>query len=202
MSVIDSKKEGVRNCCSAVTRSYLENFSFLQKFLARYFTEQQDIEDVVQETYLRAYGAEQDKYIEHPRAFLFQIAKNLAVTELKKKSRQITDYIEGLSLPIVIEAGDSVESEVEAKQNIGIYCEAVAALPEQCRRVYLLRKVHGLSHKEISERMQLTISSVEKHLLKATLKCRAYVRERELGKSHNEAAKLVRAVTLKKKDGR
>ena len=184
---------------TSISTSFMENFDFLKRFLARYFSEQQDIEDVVQETYLRAYGAEQKKVIEHPKAFLFQIAKNLALTELKKKSRQITDYIEDYDLPLIIEPDDPVTSEVEALQNIGLYCEAVAALPEQCRRVFLLRKVHGLSHKEISERMLLTISAVEKYLLKGVLKCRAYVREREMGKTPEKATQSVRAVTIARK---
>ena len=184
---------------ASVTVSFLENFTFLQKYLARYFTEHQDIEDVVQETYLRAYSAERHKVIEHPRAFLFRVARNLALTALKRKSRQITDYIEDFELPLAIGSADTVESEVEARQNIGIYCEAVTALPEQCRRVFLLRKVHGLSHKEIAERMNLTNSSVEKHILKGVLKCRAYVRERELGKTPEEASLAIQTVTLKRR---
>ena len=184
---------------ASVTVSFLENFTFLQKYLTRYFTEHQDIEDVVQETYLRAYSAERHNVIEHPRAFLFRVARNLALTALKKKSRQITDYIEDFELPLATGLADTVESEVEARQNIGIYCEAVTALPEQCRRVFLLRKVHGLSHREIAERMNLTKSSVEKHLLKGTLKCRAYIRERELGKTPEEASLAIQTVTLKRR---
>ena len=181
-----------------MTVSFLENFTFLQKYLTRYFTEHQDIEDVVQETYLRAYSAERRNVIEHPKAFLFRVARNLALTELKKKSRQINDYIEDFELPLATGLADTVESEVEARQNIGIYCEAVTALPEQCRRVFLLRKVHGLSHREIAERMNLTNSSVEKHLLKGALKCRAYIRERELGKTPEEASLAIQTVTLKR----
>lgn len=184
---------------ASVTVSFLENFTFLQKYLTRYFTEHQDIEDVVQETYLRAYSAERHKVIDHPRAFLFRVARNLALTALKKKSRQITDYIEDFELPLAAGLADTVESEVEARQNIGIYCEAVTALPEQCRRVFLLRKVHGLSHREIAERMNLTNSSVEKHILNGALKCRAYIRERELGKTPDEASLAIQTVTLKRR---
>ncbi len=183
---------------ASVTVSFLENATFLRKFLARYFTERQDIEDVVQETYLRAYNAERQKVINHPKAFLFRIARNIAITTLNKKSRQITHYIEDYELPIIIESENTTESEAEARQHIGIYCEAVTALPDQCRRVFLLRKVHGLSHKEIAKRMNLTLSSIEKHLLKGVLKCRAYIREREHGKTHEEASVAIQSVTLKR----
>jgi RNA polymerase sigma-70 factor (ECF subfamily) len=163
---------------SAITAAFLEHVTFLKKFLTRFLREQQDIDDVVQETYLRAYSAEQSKSIEQPKAFLFRIARNLALTELTRKSRQITDYLADFDESLVM-GSDTLEEEIEAREHLGLYCEAVAALPEQCRRVYLLRKVHGLSHKEIAKRMGLTVSSVEKHLLKGILKCRAYVRERE-----------------------
>jgi RNA polymerase sigma factor (sigma-70 family) len=166
---------------SLVTATFLEHQSFLKKFLSRYLHNRQDIEDVVQETYLRAYQAELNKDIEQPKAFLFRIARNIALTSLTKKSNQITDYIADLDDSLVIDNGTTVENEVEARQNLGIYCEAVAALPEQCRRVFLLRKIHGLSHKEIAERMELSVSSVEKHLLKGVIRCRKFVREYEEG---------------------
>ena len=164
---------------ASISTAFIQNSPLLKRFLTRFLSEQRDIDDVVQETYLRAYTAVRDKRIDYPKAFLFRIARNIALTELTKKSRQITDYIEDFDLPIVIDNSTSVEDEVEARQQLGIYCEAVAALPEQCRRVYLLRKVHGLSHKEIAERMSLTVSSVEKHLIKGVLKCKAYMQERE-----------------------
>jgi RNA polymerase sigma-70 factor (ECF subfamily) len=164
---------------SAVSAAFVANFDFLKRFLARFFSDRQDIEDVAQEAYLRAYVAEQKKEIEQPKAFLFRIARNLALTQLTRKSRQITDYIEDSADSIVIEGGATVDSEVEAQQSFGLYCEAVAALPEKCRQVFLLRKVHGLPHKEIAERMSMSVSSVEKYLRRGLLETRAYVRERE-----------------------
>ncbi len=80
---------------------------------------------------------------------------------------------------MVIECAASADSEAEAQQTFGLYCEAVAALPEKCRQVFLLRKVHGLAHKEIAERMSLSVSSVEKYLLRGILECKAFVQERE-----------------------
>jgi RNA polymerase sigma-70 factor (ECF subfamily) len=179
MNRIGKSKQTKDGELSSVSAAFLEHNSFLKKFLARFFPEQHDIEDVAQEAYLRAYVAEQSKEIEQPKAYLFRAAKNIALTKLTKKSRQITDYIVDLSDSVVIGSEATTEDEVEAEQTLGIYCEAVAALPEKCRQVYLLRKVHGLSHREIAERMELSISSVEKYLLKGVLACRSYVQKRE-----------------------
>ena len=175
--------EDVRNAeprsLSAVSVAFVANIDFLKRFLARFLSDRQDIEDVTQEAYLRAYVAEQKKDIEQPKAFLFRIARNLALTQLTRKSRQITDYIEDSGDSTVIESGATVDGEVEAQQSFGLYCEAVAALPEKCRQVFLLRKVHGLPHKEIAERMSMSVSSVEKYLRRGVLETQAFICDRE-----------------------
>jgi len=68
---------------------------------------------------------------------------------------------------------------LEAQQSLGLYCEAVAALPERCRRVYLLRRVHGLRQQEIATSLGISLRMVEKHLQKGTLECRAFIRARQ-----------------------
>ena len=179
MTIQDTSDNSVETGMSVVSKAFLENSTLLKKFLTRFLSVQQDIEDVVQEAYLRAYQAEKNKDIEQPKAFLFRIAKNLALTKLTRKSRQITDYIEESDPSVVIQSEFTVENEVEALQTLGIYCEAIASLPVKCRRVYLMRKVHGLAHKEIAERLDLTVSSTEKYLRKGVLHCRAFMRERQ-----------------------
>lgn len=164
---------------SAVTAAFLECNVYLKKFLSGFLRVQQDIEDVAQEAYLRAYVAEQRESIEQPAPFLFRVAKNLALTRLSRKSRQITDYIEEAGASVVEETAAAADEELQAQEWLGLYCEAIAMLPEKCRQVFLLRKVHGLSHKEIGERMNLSISSVEKYLRQGILDCEAFVRKRE-----------------------
>jgi len=162
---------------SAVTRSFIENSAFMKAFLRRFLRRSQDIEDVVQEAYLKAYCVEQEKAIEHPKSLLFTIAKNLAINELNKKSNQITEYIEECKAAMVPESVATLENELEAEQSLGVYCDAVAALPEVCRRVFLLRRVHGLKQKEIAETLGISLRTVEIHLQKGVMKCRAYIKE-------------------------
>ena len=82
---------------------------------------------------------------------------------------------------IIIVQTFTLEDDLQAQQHLGLYCEAIASLPEQCRRTCLLRKAHGLKHKEIAERMNLAVSTVEKHLHRGALACQAYILEREEG---------------------
>ena len=172
---------------SGISSVFVEHSDFLKKFISRFLHRQQDIEDVVQEAYLKAYGAEQNRgKIEQPKAFLFTIAKNLALNELTRKSRKMTEYIEESQAFIPTADEGTVENEIEASQSLGLYCEAVADLPVKCRRVYLLRKVHGLSHKDICERLNISRSMVEKHLRIGTLSCRDYMLKRGGGDLPND----------------
>jgi len=164
---------------SGISEAFVENDSFLKKFLARFLSSPQDIEDVVQEAYLRAYVAEQKKDIDQPKAFLFRVAKNVALTKLTKKSRQITDYLEESAASAVLDHESAADKEVEARQSFGLYCEAVASLSDKAREVFLLRKVHGFSHREIAERMTLSVSSVEKYLRHGILTCKDHVKRGE-----------------------
>jgi len=157
---------------------FLQQQLSLKNFIARFFSRPQDIEDITQEAYLRAFDAERaGEHVRSPKAFLFRIAKNVALNELARKSRLLTIYIEDSVSQDVVGEDSSAEDLAMGHEKLTIFCRAVAALPVQCRRAFLLRKVHGLSHKEISERLDISVSTVEKHVASGLLRCSAYLRE-------------------------
>jgi RNA polymerase sigma-70 factor (ECF subfamily) len=161
-----------------VHEAYLRHELSLKRFIRRFMRASPDVEDIAQETFLRAYTVERGRSIEQPKSLLFRIAKHVALSRLTRKSTQITEYIEDLDDSTVITAGHSAEEELSAQQILGLHCDAVAQLAPKCREAYLLRKVHGLSHKEIAARMGIAVSTVEKHLIKGLEECDRYVRER------------------------
>ena len=163
---------------SAIQEAFTRHQGALKRFISRFLPNSYDIEDVSQETFLRAYTTEKTREIEQPKSFLFRIAKHIALTQLTQKSRQITDYLEDFDDSEVLLIEDTVEDELLARETLGIHCEAVAGLPPQCRRVYLMRKVYGMSHKEIAGQLGIAVSTVEKHLIKGVKLCDRYVREK------------------------
>jgi|TARA_B100000315_G_scaffold249994_1_gene282059 RNA polymerase sigma-70 factor (ECF subfamily) len=160
---------------SSVSAAFIEHESFLKRFLKRFLSRPQDIEDVVQDTYLKARCAEKNQIINSPKAFLFRIARNEALKELRKKSRRITDYIEELDSQEVICGEASVEDQVIVKQKLGMFCESVLEMTPRCRRVFLMCKVYGLSYKEIASQLGISVSGVEKHVARGMVICNAYV---------------------------
>ena len=172
-----------------VLQAFQKHQGALRRFISRFVQRTQDIDDVAQEAFMRAFRAEKGKPIEQPKSFLFRIAHNVAITELTKKSHQIIDYIADIDESAVVWLDDSVEEQVIAKELIGIHCEAVAQLPPQCRRVFLMRKVHGMSHKDISVELGIAISTVEKHMSKAVRASANYIEQRTSEGSDTEGQK-------------
>ena len=151
-----------------------------------------DIEDIAQEAFLRAYRVERGRPIEQPKSFLFRIAKHIALSQLKRKARQITEYLDESDHLATMTEGISPYDETSANQILGLHTEAVAELSPQRRHVYLLRKVHGFSHKEIASHLGIAVSTVEKLLMAAVAQCEQYVRQRTDLQSRREVPVRVR----------
>ena len=169
---------GTGNNSSKILKAFEEHQAALRRYISRMVRRKHDIDDVAQETFLRAFRAERerDDAIEKPKSFLFKIAHNIAITDLTRKSSQIMDYLAEVDDVAIPDSSTSVEDEVSAYQVVGVHCEAVAQLPAQCRRVYLMRKVHGMSHREIADRLGISPRTVEKHISKGSRDCWRYVR--------------------------
>lgn len=160
----------------------------LRRFLGRFCARTEDIEDLAQEAFLRAFDAELEVEIRSPKAYLFRVARNMALRELGKKSRQLTDYLEEATDSETLASEGSAEQELIAQQKLQQCCSAIADLPEQCRRVFLLRKIHAYSHKDIAAELGISTRTVEKHISKGVDRFTSYMAEQE---SHASAENTV-----------
>lgn len=150
----------------------------LRRFLARLLPRKHDIDDVAQEAYLRAFQAEKQTTVHSPRAFLFRIARNIALNELNRKSRVMTDYIEDSLARDVLDDTGGPDEHAAQQQRLALFCEAVATLPVQCRRTFLLMKVYGHSQKEVARELGIAVSTVEKHVASGLLRCSQYIEDK------------------------
>lgn len=163
---------------SRILKAFLENERAIRRFLTRFSSSAHDIEDFTQETFLRGFAAEMRRDIQSPKAFLFQIARNTALEDIRKKKRKLTLQLEdsGGTDILIDESQPSADEWLDGRRKLAMFTRAVAELPPQCRRAFLLRHVDGLQYKQIANRMSITVSSVEKHVALGLLKCSAYLR--------------------------
>ena len=163
----------------------LEVFVALRRKLARAVSRivpPPEIEDIVQETYVRVCQFEQVGNIRHPRSFMYRTARNLALDHIKRSESRATvglpgddeEHAESDTPQTTLDVYD----QLAAKQEFEIFCEAVQQLPLQCRRVFVLRKVYGYSQKEIAQALSLAESTVEKHIAYGIKRCSSFIAER------------------------
>jgi RNA polymerase sigma factor (sigma-70 family) len=149
----------------------------LNRYLRKFTSGAEDIEDLVQETYLRVYALPDYRAVDSPKALLFRIAHNLAVERARRQKTQATDSMADFELLNVSTTEAPADQQIDARRRFESFCAAVDLLPPVCRRVFVLRKVYRLSHTEITAVLGVSQSTIEKHVAKGLIRCRDYLRE-------------------------
>lgn len=139
-----------------------------------------EIEDIVQETYVRICEISNEEPIHSPRSFMYRIVKNLALDHVKRAESRLAvsldDDQDAEIQDLIEQAGeDSTFNTVASKEEFELFCEAVRQLPIQCRRVFVMKKVYGYSQKEIAADLNISESTVEKHIAFGIKRCFHYM---------------------------
>ncbi len=141
-----------------------------------------EIEDIIQETYVRACQANRQETIKQPQAYLFRIARNLALDHVKRAETRLAvsenDVAEGI-VGETAQLRDTTLDSVVSSNDFADFCEAVRRLPQQQRRAFVLKKVYGYSQREIADEMQLSEKTVERHISLGMERCMEFLNASE-----------------------
>ncbi|MGA2691842.1 MAG: RNA polymerase sigma factor [Opitutaceae bacterium] len=151
---------------------YRSTIAPLRRYLTRLLGNASEAQDVAHDAYVRVYPTISSQAAQKPAALLYTAARRLAINRLKHRS--ISPMARDAFIPEMSASGDpSVEQQVITRQELDILEEAISELPEGCRAVLLMCKIEQLSHKEISDRLGIAISTVEKQHARALRLLRA-----------------------------
>jgi RNA polymerase sigma-70 factor (ECF subfamily) len=125
-----------------------------------------DVDDIVQESYALLAERERIDDILNPRAYLFQVAHSLVVRSIRRARIVSILAVEDLpALDLADEAATPEQSAI-AHDDLRELAEVIATMPGQTREAFVLRRVRGLSQREIASRMGLSENTVEKHIVR------------------------------------
>jgi RNA polymerase sigma-70 factor, ECF subfamily len=155
--------------------------------LARHITQNdQDAEDVLQETFLKAYSR-LDQFQGNSKFYtwLVRIAVNEALMRLRRhRGNQTVSLDEGMetadgSIPRDVASEESDPEENYGREELRESLErAIDSLAESYRAVFLLRDVEGFSTEETAQMLDLSVSAVKSRLLRARLQLRSKLRRK------------------------
>jgi RNA polymerase sigma factor (sigma-70 family) len=150
----------------------------LRAYLRRAFPVVTDVDNLVQESFVRVVHARRNGAVEKARGYLFTTARHLALELLRRRKIISIDSIAEIeALPISTDE-PGVPEKVGLKLDLELLTQAIQALPERCRAVLTLRKIEGLSQREIATRLGIAEHTVEAQVANGMRRCAQYLRER------------------------
>jgi RNA polymerase sigma factor (sigma-70 family) len=105
--------------------------------------------------------------IQNVRAYIYQIAHSVVLSYLRRQNIVSIQAVEHAELNAFGSNEASPEAQVSDRDELFHLARLIAALPEQARRVFVLRRIEGLSQRETAARLHLSESTVEKHMARA-----------------------------------
>jgi len=161
----------------------------LRAYLRGCFPTLLDTDDLVQDAYARLLRARDAGKVSHPKAYLFATARNAALDLFRRDkivSFQGIAEIEHLS--VLEERPDAAEA-ASHEQEIAILHDAIDSLPKRCREILVMRRLHGLSHREIAQSLGISEHTVNAQLAIGLLRCRKFLQVRGVLKGDTLAGK-------------
>ncbi|HEY8509078.1 MAG TPA: sigma-70 family RNA polymerase sigma factor [Steroidobacteraceae bacterium] len=159
-----------------LVRLLADSRAALSRYVRRLVRSRSVAEEIVQETWLRAYLHREQVDVRAP--YLFSIARNLAF-----KARRHDRVVDAFAVRDAYSAElygtcASAEDAAIADERLQILEEAIRSLPPQCRAVFTLRMFQDRSYKEIAAQLNISARTVEKHVALGTLHVHAALTKR------------------------
>jgi RNA polymerase sigma factor (sigma-70 family) len=174
-------------------KHYFEQRDKITKIISK-LVPAKEVDDILQDTFIRLARNLQAKPINNIHAFINRIAINLALDYLKKSDTQNLIYVgptipnneyrtleenfnpdDTILKPEVVymtypSADDPLQYAIEDEE-IANVTRVIKSLPKKCRAVFLMKKIYGFSQKEIAEKLNISESAVEKHIINGMNRC-------------------------------
>jgi RNA polymerase sigma-70 factor (ECF subfamily) len=152
----------------------------LRAYLRRRYPTMGDIDDVVQESFLKAFLAWQRGRLTSVRGFLFTVAGNLTVSLFRRRKFIAPVPVNEMTALRVVKDDADVVENLCTREELALIAGAVAALPVRCRQVAAMRLFDGRDCRDIAGELGISEATVRVQLARAMKKCAQYCRDRGL----------------------
>lgn len=150
----------------------------LKSYLRSKFPSVRDVEDVVQESYVRIWRARASQPIQSAKAFLFKIARNLAINHVQHDRLSPIEAVADLTaLPILEDRPDAAEATC-TREDIRLLADGIETLAPRCREIFILRRLRGVPQKEIATQLGISEQTVQAQVQRGVKQCAEFLRRR------------------------
>lgn len=160
-----------------------EQYHGLVQFLRSRTATRQDAEDAAQESLAKLLRYRESEPQSAWQRLLYRIAINVAHDQFRVAATHHSAQHVPIEDQAIAAPGRTPEQQLDRAQQVARLRQAIHELPPKCQRVYLLKRMHGMSHANVAEHCGISVKMVEKHLANALVFLR-----RKVGESAAEAS--------------
>ena len=151
---------------SHIQKAFEAMFRQFQPMLVRYAAtmlySREDALEVVQEVFIKIWQKREElEFGDHLKAYLFRAVRNQALNRIQRNKIETVSLDEQLYL--MVEDNEASADEHRKQQLASIFRE-IEQLPPNCREIFLMSRVEGLSHKEIAGILEISTKTVENQI--------------------------------------
>jgi RNA polymerase sigma factor (sigma-70 family) len=133
----------------------------LRAWLRSQFPDGGGVDDIVQEAFIRVLRSRGAGPVRSPKALLFVTARNLMLMQFRHRRVAREDNLTDLELAGIMDDSSDTAEAVARSQELELLTLAIQSLPPRCRQILTLRKIYGLSQKEVALEMGIAEHTVE-----------------------------------------
>jgi RNA polymerase sigma factor (sigma-70 family) len=150
-------------------RHVLPHEAALRAWLRRRRLQGLEVDDIIQETYSRLISADSVAHVVDAKSYTFQIASSVVIDHLRRMKVVSIASVPDLEAMEIRSEDPSPERQAIDRAELHRLAAAIADLPVRVREVFTLRRIEGLSQRQVAERMGISESTVEKHMSRGFL---------------------------------
>ncbi|MBS4086505.1 sigma-70 family RNA polymerase sigma factor [Pseudomonas rustica] len=148
---------------------YRQQHGWLQNWLRRRLNCSQSAADLAQDTFMRLLAKEQVPELHAPRTFLAKVAQSVLCNHYRRQKLERA-YLEALAA-MPEQVAPSLETQAILLETLIALDAALEGLERPVREAFLLSQMDGLSHGEIAARLDVSITTVKRYIIKAGAMC-------------------------------
>ncbi|WP_066771638.1 RNA polymerase sigma factor [Croceicoccus mobilis] len=149
-----------------LARNILPHEASVRRWLERRVPPNLDVDDIIHEAYVVLGRLENVDEIRSARSYFYSVANSVMLQQLRRAKAVPIDHLTVIDELEIASTDPLPDKRVQDRQELDLVMDAIEQLSPKCREVFVLRKVHGFSQKEIAARLQIAESTVEKHVIK------------------------------------
>lgn len=136
----------------------------LTRFIRRNWSNESDVADLRQDVYAKVFTAARSQLPLHARAFVFTIARNHLINTAKRAKIVSFDLVADLEANLSQGTLLDFDRHLTAREELRRVQAGLELLPPRCRQIMLLRRVEGLSTKQVASVLNISVSTVEQQM--------------------------------------